>query len=113
MVKIGGRGGSMVKIGGRGGSISRIGRGSLAKRSMELNDGLGGEVEGVENKSSVGSKLIASSEECLDGWVRAGGGEVKGGNVIFRVSRIEFGMTPEDNMGESGGEAFRLDGGAD
>ncbi|GJT99405.1 hypothetical protein Tco_1109744 [Tanacetum coccineum] len=104
MVKIGGRGGFMVKIGGRGGSIARIGGGSLAKRSMELNDGLGGRGFVV-----VGG----SSEECLDGWVRAGGGEVKGGDVVFRVSRIEFGMTLEDNIGESGGEAFRLDGGAD
>ncbi|GJS93553.1 hypothetical protein Tco_0800521 [Tanacetum coccineum] len=107
------------------------GGGSLAKRSMESNDGLGGrrfvvvgrrssrvsksvrgEVRGVENKSSVGSKLMASGEECLDGWVGAGGGKVKGGGVVFRVSRIEFGMILEDNMGESGGETFRLDGGA-
>ncbi|GKD79559.1 hypothetical protein Tco_1342180 [Tanacetum coccineum] len=99
---------------------------------MELNDGLGGggfvivggrsssvsksvcgEVGGVENKILMGSKLMASGEECLDGWVGAGGGEVKGGGVVFGVSRIEFGMVPEDNMGESGGEAFRLDGGAD
>ncbi|GJX87724.1 hypothetical protein Tco_0339738 [Tanacetum coccineum] len=110
MVEIGGRGDSMVEIGRRGGSIAKMGGGSLAKRSMESNDGLGG---GVENKSSVGSKLMASGEECLDGWVGAGGGDVKGGGVVFGVSRIEFGMIPEVNIGESGGEAFRLDGGAD
>ncbi|GJU67356.1 hypothetical protein Tco_1253615 [Tanacetum coccineum] len=37
-----------------------------------------GEVGGVENKSSMGSMLIAKGEECMDGWVGAGGGEVKG-----------------------------------
>ncbi|GKF27485.1 hypothetical protein Tco_0083379 [Tanacetum coccineum] len=42
---------------------------------------------GVENKSSMGSMLIAKGEECLDGWVRAGGGEVKGGGVDFRVTK--------------------------
>ncbi|GKA21934.1 hypothetical protein Tco_0707896, partial [Tanacetum coccineum] len=90
------RGGSIVKIGGRGGSISGMGGGSLVKRSMKSNDGLGG----VENKSSVGSKLMASREECLDGWVGGGKGEVKGGGVVFGVSRIEFGMILEDNMGK-------------
>ncbi|GKC52146.1 hypothetical protein Tco_1074891 [Tanacetum coccineum] len=77
MVEIGGRGGSMVEIGRRGGSIAEMGGGSLAKHSMDSNDGLGR----VENKSSVGSKLMASGEECLDGWVGSGGGEVKGGGV--------------------------------
>ncbi|GJR58052.1 hypothetical protein Tco_1500214 [Tanacetum coccineum] len=109
MVEIGRRGGFIVKIGGRGGSISGMGGRSLVKRSIESNDGLGG----VENKSSAGSKLMASGEECLDGWVGGGGREVKGGGVVFGVSRIEVGMILEDNMGESGGEAFGLDGGAD
>ncbi|GKD37566.1 hypothetical protein Tco_1257773 [Tanacetum coccineum] len=132
MVEIGGRGGSIVEIGGRVGFIARMGGGSLAKRSMVSNDGLGcggfvvvdgrsssmsksvwGEVGGVENKSSEGSKLMASGKECLDGWIGAGGGEVKGSGIVFGVSRIEFGMIPEDNIGESGGEAFRLDEGAD
>ncbi|GJW89809.1 hypothetical protein Tco_0167362 [Tanacetum coccineum] len=97
----------MVEIGRKGGSIAGIGGGSLAKHLMESNDGLGG----VENKSLVGSKLMASGEKCLCGWVGADG--VKGSGVIFRVSRIVFGMIPEDIKGESGGEAFRLDGGAD
>ncbi|GJW38297.1 mitochondrial outer membrane protein porin 2-like protein [Tanacetum coccineum] len=105
----GGSEGSMFVIGGRGGSIVEIGGGSLVKRSMELNDGLGG----VENKSSVGSKFMASGEECLDGWVGAGRGEVKGGGVVFGVSRILLGVIPKDIMGESSGEVFRLDGGAD
>ncbi|GJV63227.1 hypothetical protein Tco_1474055, partial [Tanacetum coccineum] len=70
-------------------------------------------VGGVENKSLVGSKFMASGEECLDGWVGAGGGEVKGGGVVFEVSRIFLGEIPRDIMGESDGEAFRVDGGAD
>ncbi|GKE15290.1 hypothetical protein Tco_1422867, partial [Tanacetum coccineum] len=49
----------------------------------------------------------------LDGWVRAGGGEVKGGGVVFGVSRILLGKIPEDIMGESDSEAFGVDGGAD
>ncbi|GKE55265.1 hypothetical protein Tco_1494450 [Tanacetum coccineum] len=67
----------------------------------------------MENKSLVGSKLIADGEECLDSWVRAGGGEVKGGGVVFGVSRTLLGEIPRDIIGESGGEAFEVDGGAD
>ncbi|GKE66845.1 hypothetical protein Tco_1521006 [Tanacetum coccineum] len=92
----GGREGSMFVIDGRGGSIARIGE-----------DG------GVENKSLMRSKFMASGEEYLDGWVGAGGGEVKGGSVVFGVSKILLGVIPEDIMGESGGEAFGVDGGAD
>ncbi|GKD28110.1 hypothetical protein Tco_1234324, partial [Tanacetum coccineum] len=44
--------------------------------------------------------------------VGAGGGEVKGGGVVFGVSRILLGVILKDFMGESGGEAFRVDGGA-
>nr|GEZ27494.1 hypothetical protein [Tanacetum cinerariifolium] len=44
---------------------------------------------------------MASGEECLDGWVGAGGGEVKGGGVVFRVSRTLLGEIPRDIMGES------------
>ncbi|GJY39056.1 hypothetical protein Tco_0425420 [Tanacetum coccineum] len=71
------------------------------------------EVGGVENKSLVGSKFMASGEECLDGWVGAGRGEVKGGGVDFRVSRTLLGEIPDDIMGKSGGEAFEVDRGAD
>nr|GFB08304.1 hypothetical protein [Tanacetum cinerariifolium] len=89
----------MVGIGGRWGSIARIGEGSLAKHSMESNDGLG-------------SKFMASGEECLDGWVGVAGGEVKDGCVVFGVSRILLGVIPRDIMGERSGEAFIVDGGA-
>nr|GEU56069.1 hypothetical protein [Tanacetum cinerariifolium] len=89
----GGKEGSMAEIGGRGGSMV--------------------EIRGVENISLMGSKIMASGEECLDGWVGVGKGEVKGDGVVFKVSRIEFGMIRKDNMEESGGEAFELDEGAD
>ncbi|GJS64169.1 hypothetical protein Tco_0678733 [Tanacetum coccineum] len=94
----------MFIIRGRGGPIAGIGGGSLAKRSMESNDGLGG-----------GGFVVGdgSGEECLDGWVGAGGGDVKVGGVVFGVSRILLGVIPGDIMGESDGEAFGLDGGAD
>ncbi|GJV69947.1 hypothetical protein Tco_1485456 [Tanacetum coccineum] len=65
------------------------------------------------HKSLVGSMFMASGEECLDGWVRADGGEVKGGGVVFGVSRIFLCEIPEDIMEENGGEAFGVDGGAD
>ncbi|GJR84470.1 retrovirus-related pol polyprotein from transposon TNT 1-94 [Tanacetum coccineum] len=68
---------------------------------------------GVENKSSVGSKFMASGKESLDSWVGAGGGEVKGGGVVFGVSKILLGVILRDIMGESDGEAFGVDGGAD
>ncbi|GKD27758.1 hypothetical protein Tco_1233972, partial [Tanacetum coccineum] len=86
-----------------GGSIAGIGRGSLAKRSMESNDGLvaGGFVV-----------FTASGEECLDGWVGADGGEVKGGGVDFEVSKILLGEIPGEIIRESGGEVFWVDGGA-
>nr|GEU98678.1 hypothetical protein [Tanacetum cinerariifolium] len=66
-------GGGLVVVGGRSSSVSKIAR---------------GEVEGVENKSLIGSMLIAKDEECLDGWVGAGGGEVKGGDVDLRSLRV-------------------------
>ncbi|GKD47320.1 hypothetical protein Tco_1271965 [Tanacetum coccineum] len=99
---------------GNEGSIAGRGGDSLAKCSMESNDGLGG----VENKSSMGLMLMANGEECLDGWVRAGGGEVTGGVVDFGVIRSLLGEIPGDIMGERGGEAcggevFGVDGGAD
>ncbi|GKG57424.1 hypothetical protein Tco_0584850, partial [Tanacetum coccineum] len=45
---------------------------------------------------------MASSEECWDGWVGAGGGEVKGGGVDFGVSMILLGEIPRDIIGENG-----------
>ncbi|GKD84917.1 hypothetical protein Tco_1356071, partial [Tanacetum coccineum] len=117
--------------GGRGSSIFGRGGGSLAICSMESKDGLGGgglvvvggrsssmskrawgEVGGVENNSLMGSMLMSKGEECLDGWVRAGGGEVKGGGVDFGVTKSLLGEIPEENTGESDGEEFGVDEGA-
>ncbi|GKB86996.1 hypothetical protein Tco_0959268 [Tanacetum coccineum] len=81
-----------------------------------VNNNLG-EVGGVENKSSLGSMLMANGEECLDGCFRAGGGEVMGGGVDFGVSRSLLGEILREIMGdkvgeEYGREEFRVDGGA-
>ncbi|GJU24147.1 hypothetical protein Tco_1162768 [Tanacetum coccineum] len=57
------------------------------------------------------SMLMAKGEECLDGWVRAGGGEVKGGGVDFGVTRSLLGKIHGENAEESGGEEFGVDGG--
>nr|GEW20455.1 hypothetical protein [Tanacetum cinerariifolium] len=116
----GGSGEEIVNYGGKGGRGSSIfgrGGGSLAICSMELKGGLGGglvvvggrsssvskiawgEVEGVENKSSMRSMLIAKGEECLDGWVGVGGGEVKVGDVDLGVTKSFLGKTPEDSGG--------------
>ncbi|GJW11598.1 hypothetical protein Tco_1577425 [Tanacetum coccineum] len=76
------------------------------ERSSSVSKSIRGEVGGVKNKSSVGSMLMASGEECLDGWVGAGGRDVKGGGVVFGVSRILLGVVPGDIMRESGSEAF-------
>nr|GEY84067.1 hypothetical protein [Tanacetum cinerariifolium] len=56
-------------------------------------------------KSLMGSMLIAKGEDCLHGWVGAGGREVKDGGVDLRVTKSLLGETPE----ESGGEEFRVD----
>ncbi|GKB18024.1 hypothetical protein Tco_0851947 [Tanacetum coccineum] len=61
-------------------------------------------------KSLMGSKFMANGEECLDGWVGVGGGEVKGGGVDFGVSRTLLGEIPGEIIGESGGEVFGFDG---
>ncbi|GJW51866.1 hypothetical protein Tco_0093217 [Tanacetum coccineum] len=117
--------------GGRGSSIFGRGGGSLAICSMESKDGLRGgglvvvtgrfsrvskrswgEVGGVENKSSMGSMLISKGEECMDGWVGVGGGEVKGGCVDFRVTKSLLGKILRESTRESDGEEFRVNGGA-
>nr|GEV15702.1 hypothetical protein [Tanacetum cinerariifolium] len=96
----------------RGSSIFKRGRGSLAICLMESKDGLGGgglvivggrsssvskrawgEVRGVKNKSLIGSMLMAKGKECLDGWVGAGGGKVKGGGVDFGVTKSFLGIS--------------------
>ncbi|GJY08971.1 hypothetical protein Tco_0377156 [Tanacetum coccineum] len=83
----------------------------MAEVAGSLKDDLGGKLE-VE-VAMVDEEFMASGEECLDGWVGVGGGEVKGGGVVFGVSRILLGKIPEDIMGESGGESFRVDRGTD
>nr|GEZ24285.1 hypothetical protein [Tanacetum cinerariifolium] len=85
----GGNGGRCSSIFGRGGGL-------LAICLMKLKDGLGG------------GGLIAKGKECLDVWVRACGGEVKGGGVDLGVTKSLLGETPR----ESGDEEFRVDGGA-
>ncbi|GKC88179.1 hypothetical protein Tco_1148828 [Tanacetum coccineum] len=85
---LGGNVGSCGGNGGRGRSIAERGGGSLAKR------------------------LMKSKRECLDGWVGANGGEVKGGGVDFGVSRTLLGEIPGEIIKENGGEVFGVDGGA-
>ncbi|GJW54993.1 hypothetical protein Tco_0099078 [Tanacetum coccineum] len=80
--------------------------------------------EVVENlKEDMGEMLeveVAMVEKEVEGLLgvkeslrRAGGGEVKGGGVDFGASRTLLGEIPRDIMGESDGEAFGVDGGAD
>ncbi|GJT13102.1 hypothetical protein Tco_0860144 [Tanacetum coccineum] len=76
----------------------------MAKRSIDSNDGRGGgglvvlegrssresksacgEVGGVKKMSSTGSKLMVRGEECLEGCVGAGGGEVNRGGDDFEA----------------------------
>ncbi|GKD43526.1 hypothetical protein Tco_1268171 [Tanacetum coccineum] len=85
----------------------------VAERSSRVLKRAWGKVGGMENKSSMGSMLIAKGEECLDGWVGAGGREVKGGGVDFEVTKILLGEIPGESGGkEFGGEEFGVDGGA-
>ncbi|GKE59820.1 hypothetical protein Tco_1510187 [Tanacetum coccineum] len=81
----------------------------VGERSSRVSKRAYGGVGGVENKSSMGSMLMAKGEECLDGWVGAGGGEVKGGGVDFGVTNSLLGEIPGENTGESGGEEFGVD----
>ncbi|GJU86364.1 hypothetical protein Tco_1293910 [Tanacetum coccineum] len=103
--KVGSCGGN----GGRGSSIDGKGGGLLAIRTMVSKDGLGGGGFVVLG----GRSSSESKRECLDGWVRADGGEVKGGGDDFGTRRILLGEIPRVIIGESGGETFRDDGGAD
>nr|GEV58646.1 hypothetical protein [Tanacetum cinerariifolium] len=75
-------------------------------RSFSVLKRAWGDVGGVENKSSMGSMLMAKGEEFLDGWVRADGGEVKGGGVDFGVTKSFLGEIPEENMRESDESQF-------
>ncbi|GKC74349.1 hypothetical protein Tco_1120232, partial [Tanacetum coccineum] len=90
--------GSCRGNGGRGGSIAGRGGGSLAKRSMLSKDSLGG-----------GGFVVLGGRSSIG----AGGGEVKGGGDDFGVSKILLGEIPRVIIGESGGETFGDDEGAD
>ncbi|GKB02093.1 hypothetical protein Tco_0830137, partial [Tanacetum coccineum] len=103
-----GGGSNDVSCGGngrRGGSMA--GRGFFRESKNACR-----EVGGVEKISSTGSKLMVSSEECLEGCVGADRGEVSGGGDDFGVSKNLLGEIPRVVIGESGGEAFGEDGGA-
>nr|GEX59511.1 hypothetical protein [Tanacetum cinerariifolium] len=69
-----------------------------------------GEVGGVKKMSSTRSKLMVRGEECLEGCVGAGGGEVNGGGDDFRVSKSLLGEIPEVVISKSDRETFGDDG---
>ncbi|GKG04115.1 hypothetical protein Tco_0314502, partial [Tanacetum coccineum] len=54
----------------------------MAEVATSLKEDLGEKLE--VKVAMVEEEFMASGEECLDGWVRAGGREVKGGGVAFR-----------------------------
>ncbi|GJV03561.1 hypothetical protein Tco_1337130 [Tanacetum coccineum] len=87
-------------LGPNGGSGRKFKGGLCGNVGSCGSNGGRGEDGGVENKGSVGSKFMDNGEECLDGWVGAGGGEVKGGGVDFGVSRILLGEIPREIMGK-------------
>ncbi|GKC79233.1 hypothetical protein Tco_1130007 [Tanacetum coccineum] len=93
-----GRGGSMA---GRRGSMAGRGGGWLAKRSIELNYGLG----------SGGLVFMDNAEECLDGCDRAGGAEVIGSGVDLEVIKSSSGEIPGETMDKRGGDMMGLGGG--
>ncbi|GJU29553.1 hypothetical protein Tco_1173142 [Tanacetum coccineum] len=94
----------MVTRDGLGGDgfVVDVGRSSSKPRKDEEDDG-------VENKSSMGSRLIATGEVSLDGCVGAGGGKVNGGGVDLGVSK-QFSL--ELIVGDSGGVIIGEVGGA-
>ncbi|GJW64210.1 hypothetical protein Tco_0116094 [Tanacetum coccineum] len=105
----------------------------LGGRSSRESKNACGEVGGVEKMSSTGSKFmvrgrfgfgfsqkptqtesctpLVRGEECLEGYVGAGGSEVNGGGDDFGVSKSLVGEIPRVVIGESGGEIFGDDEG--
>ncbi|GJV36309.1 hypothetical protein Tco_1408786 [Tanacetum coccineum] len=100
---LGPRGRSYGGKGGRGGST--------AKRGVESKNECG-VVGGVEKISSTGSKFMVIGEECLEGCVGSGVGQVNEGGDDFRVSKSLLGEIPRVAVRESHGETFGVDGGA-
>ncbi|GJY26061.1 hypothetical protein Tco_0400787 [Tanacetum coccineum] len=99
----------VIRSYGRGGSMD--GRGGGGRSSRESNNACR-EVGGVEKMSSTESKCMVRGEECLEGYVGAGGREVNGGGEDLGVSKSLLGEIPCVVIGESGRETFRDDGGA-
>ncbi|GJR69790.1 hypothetical protein Tco_0015855 [Tanacetum coccineum] len=82
------------------------------KRSSRKSKSVCGEVGGVKKMSSTGSKFMVRGEECLEGCVGAGRGEVNGGGDDFGVSKNFLGEILRVVIGESGRETFGDDRGA-
>ncbi|GJX75232.1 hypothetical protein Tco_0313827 [Tanacetum coccineum] len=91
---------------GGGGFVVLGGKSSRELKNVCREEG------GVEKMSSTGSKFMLRGEECLEGYVGAGGGEVNGGGDDFGVSKSLLGEIPRVVIVESGGETFKVDGGA-
>ncbi|GKB40385.1 reverse transcriptase domain-containing protein [Tanacetum coccineum] len=75
-------------------------RGLISKCSIDSNDGRG-----------RGGLVVLGGEECLEGYVGVGGGEVSGGGDDFEVSKSLHGEIFRVVIGEGGGETFGDDGG--
>ncbi|GKA84911.1 hypothetical protein Tco_0806565 [Tanacetum coccineum] len=96
-------------------TLQRLGGGEfvvLGGRSSKESKNACGEVGGVEKMSSAGSKFMVRGEECLEGYVSAGGGKVNGGGDDFGVRKSLLGKILRVVIGKSGGEIFGDDGGA-
>ncbi|GKE84125.1 hypothetical protein Tco_0274630 [Tanacetum coccineum] len=91
---------------GGGGFVVLGGKSSRELKNVCREEG------GVEKMSSTGSKFMLRGEECLEGYVGAGGGEVNGGGDDFGVSKSLLGEILGVVIGEHGGETFGVDGGA-
>ncbi|GKE53346.1 hypothetical protein Tco_1488502 [Tanacetum coccineum] len=76
------------------------------KRSYKKSKSAYGEVGGVEKMISRGYKFMVKDEECLEGCVGAGRGEVNGGGDDLGVSKNLLGEILRVVIGESGRETF-------
>ncbi|GJT15264.1 hypothetical protein Tco_0873970 [Tanacetum coccineum] len=78
----------------------------LGGRSSRESKNTYREVGVVKKMSSTRSKFMVKGEECLEGCVGAGGGEVNGGGDDFGVSKSLLSEILGVVIGESGGETF-------
>ncbi|GKB38075.1 hypothetical protein Tco_0883017 [Tanacetum coccineum] len=60
----------------------------------------------------LGSILMVNGDDCLEGWVGARGGEVKGCGVVLGVVKSSPGENPSGAIGVIGGELRGVEGGA-